>query len=109
MVPAGIIGCSDIASELWMSTVAKKQIPDVSLIIQLQKSTFLLTQLHCVFSWAAYVKIMAGFLRPHFEPPGKSNDPNRGATFSGDGFRQKEPSWPKLPADSMQEAVKEAA
>lgn len=38
-----------------------------------------------------------------------SNDPNRGATFSGDGFRQKELSWPKLSADSVLEAVKEAA
>lgn len=42
MVPAGIIGCSDIASVLWMSPVAKKQTPEVSLNTQLHKSTFLL-------------------------------------------------------------------
>lgn len=53
MVPAGIIGCSDTASVLWMSPVAKKQIPEVSLNTQLHKSTFLLTRLQRVFSLAA--------------------------------------------------------
>lgn len=66
MVLVGIVRCSDTASELWTSPVAKKQIPDVSLSTQLHKSTSLLTQLHCVFSWVAYVKLIAGFLRAHF-------------------------------------------
>lgn len=52
MVLVGIVRCSDIASVLWMSPVAKKQIPEVSLNTQLHKSTFFLTQLHCVSSWA---------------------------------------------------------
>lgn len=43
MVLAGIVGCSDTARMLWMSPVAKKQTPEVSLNTQLHKSTFLLT------------------------------------------------------------------
>ena len=53
MVLAGIIGCSDTASVLWMSPVAKKQVPEVSFNTQLHKSTFLLTQLQRAFSLAA--------------------------------------------------------
>lgn len=35
MVLVGIVGCSDTAGERWMSPVAKRQIPDVSLSTQL--------------------------------------------------------------------------
>lgn len=41
-VLVGIVGCSDTASVLWMSPVAKKQTPEVSLNTQPRKSTFLL-------------------------------------------------------------------
>lgn len=51
MVLVGIVGCSDTAGERWMSPVAKRQIPDVSLSTQLH--TFPLVRLRCVFSWAA--------------------------------------------------------